>query len=130
MSRRTLAVAGLAVLALAAAILIGRWEAGHHAAKQNRGMRMTLEAVGPLDSPTLYAYRRLGYFDCLIYRRGAIRFALELCVDPQGRLVETIDRRSGEPRISSLREEHDRATIRLDRAEVDRLLRKAGAPDA
>jgi len=41
--------------------------------------------------------------------------------------VEAIDRRSGTPRIASLREDPGAATVRVDRGEVDRLLRAFGA---
>ncbi len=93
-------------------------------------MRRTFEAVGTIDNRTLDAYR-IGVdsrFDCLIYKRGADRLALELCFDGKGRLVEAIDRRSGKPRIASLREDPGASTIRVDRAEVVRLLKRLGAP--
>jgi hypothetical protein len=93
-------------------------------------MRKTLAAVGALDNSTLTAYRIDidSRFDCLIYKRGSNRLALELCFDRKGRLVETIDRRSGSPKISSLREDPAASTIRFDWAEVVRLLKRLGAP--
>jgi hypothetical protein len=94
-------------------------------------MRKTLAAVGALDNSTLTAYRIDidSRFDCLIYKRGSNRLALELCFDRQGRLVETIDRRSGSPKISSLREDPAASTIHVPRAEVVRLLKRLGAPE-
>ena len=83
--------------------------------------------IGPLDSPTLSGFRVLPGLDCLVYRRGRNPFALELCVDPQGRVVETIDRRRYDRTISSLRYDPSASTLRVDRREVDRLLRKMGA---
>ncbi len=118
-------LAGL--VALAVLVLVGRWERGHRADVQNRGMGRVLAAVGPLDQPSLDAFRYLFNFQCLLYKRGTNPFALELCTDAQGRLVETIDRRSGSPRIWSLRDDPIRATIRLDRVEFDRLLNRLGA---
>lgn len=93
-------------------------------------MRRVLALVGPLDNPSLDAYRiDIDFeFDCLLYRRGANRYALELCFDRAGRLAEAIDRRSGKPRISSLREHPEASTIRADRSEVVRLLKRLGAP--
>jgi hypothetical protein len=119
-----------AVAALVALVLIGRWEGRRHARSEMAGMRQTLAAVGPLDNRTLTAYRIDidSRFDCLIYRRGTNRLALELCFDRTGRLVETIDRRSGEPKISSLREDPGASTIRVDWAEVVMLLKRLGAP--
>ena len=91
-------------------------------------MRAVVRAVGSLDSPTLDSYRTgLVPFDCLLYRRGANPYALELCIDEQGRLVEALDRRHG-LRFWSLREEPQRSTIRFRRSEVERLLRKLGVP--
>jgi hypothetical protein len=123
-----LALAALA--ALAVLVIVGRWEGRRHARSELAGMRTTLAAVGPLDNPTLSAYRIDidSRFDCLIYKRGSNRLALELCFDRAGRLVETIDRRSGSPKISSLREEPTASTIRVDWAEVVRLLKRLGAP--
>ncbi len=123
--------AAAAVAILVALIPIGRWEASRHADSELAGMRRVLAAVGPLDQPLLDAYRvNVGTgFDCLLYKRGANRFALELCFDKQGRLIEAIDRRAGgDPRISSLREEPSDSTIRVDRGLVDRLLKRLGAP--
>ncbi|MFN2468597.1 MAG: hypothetical protein ABR521_10775 [Gaiellaceae bacterium] len=121
----------LAFAVLAGVIAVGRWERGRHVREELRGLRQIRQLVGPLDGPTLSAYR-IGValrFDCLLYRRGGNRFALELCFDGRGRLVEAIDRRdSGDPTIASLREEPDASTIVVDRALVDRLLHRLGAP--
>jgi hypothetical protein len=128
--RRLALFALAAVAALVALVLIGRWEGRRHARSEMAGMRQTLAAVGPLDNRTLTAYRIDidSRFDCLIYKRGTNRLALELCFDRTGRLVETIDRRSREPKISSLREDPGASTIRVDWAEVVMLLKRLGAP--
>jgi hypothetical protein len=119
-----------AVATLAVLVFVGRWEGRRHARSELAGMRQTLAAVGPLDNRTLTAYRIDidSRFDCLIYKRGSNRLALELCFDRTGRLVETIDRRSGSPKISSLREDPAASTIQVDWAEVVRLLKRLGAP--
>jgi hypothetical protein len=132
-ARRPRQLALLALAALATLVLlafVGRWEGRGHARSELAGMRKTLAAVGPLDNRTLSAYRIDidSRFDCLIYKRGSNRLALELCFDRTGRLVETIDRRSGAPKISSLREDPAASTIRVDWAEVVRLLKRLGAP--
>jgi hypothetical protein len=130
MTRRTLAaLAGAALVAALVLVGIGRWEAAHRADVQNAGMQRVLDAVGPLDSPSLKAFRFLRSFQCLLYERNGNPVALELCFDETGRLVEAIDRRgSGDPTISSLRDDPGRATIRADRREVDRLLIRTGVP--
>lgn len=120
------ALAGTVVLV--ALIPVGRWERGRRADEEQEGMRSVLAAVGPLDSPSLAGFRVLARFDCLVYRRPGNRFALELCVDDGGRLVEAIDRRSGNPRIWSLRDDPTESKIRLDRRRVDALLVRMGVP--
>jgi hypothetical protein len=128
--RRLVLLAAAAVAVLVALVFVGRWEGDRHARAEIRAMQRTFEAVGRLDNPTLDAYRIDidSRFDCLLYRRGSDRLALELCFDRRGRLVEAIDRRSGKPKIASLREDPGASTIRVDRAEVVRLLKRLGAP--
>ena len=125
--RRRLAVAVAAVVGLAALVVVGRHERSDHAASENRKIARIRSLVGPLDSPSLDAFRLLPQFSCLLYERDGNRLALELCVDARGRVVEAIDRRGRTPRIASLREDPSHASVRVDRAEVDRLLRKLGA---
>jgi hypothetical protein len=129
-TRRAVAtIAASALVVALALVLVGRWEAGRRADEENAGMRRVLAAVGELDSPTLSAFRMLGDFQCLLYGRDGNLVALELCVTPGGRVVEAIDRRgSGDPEIASLRDDPSRSTVRVDRAEVDRLLVRMGVP--
>ena len=123
------AVLLLAAVALAALLVaLGRWERSRRADEQAEGMGRVLAAVGPLDSDSLSAFRYLKNFQCLLYRREVNQVALELCFDVEGRVIEAIDRRSGDPRIWSLRDDPERSTIRVDRAEVDRLLMRMGVP--
>jgi hypothetical protein len=129
-SRRRLLGAALAVvLGLLLLIPVGRWERGRRADEEMRGMRTVIAAVGDLDSPTLRGFRVLASFDCLIYERLRNDFALELCVDDSGRVVEAIDRRGdGDPRIWSLRDDPKSSELRLDRVVVNRLLLRMGVP--
>jgi hypothetical protein len=116
-------LAAVALVAAAAVLVgIGRWERGRHADRQNDGIERVRKAVGTLDSPTLKGFRFLADFQCLVYSRGRDELALELCVDRSGRVVEAIDRRSGEPRFWSLREDPTEASVQVDRAEVERLI--------
>ncbi|HZT15346.1 MAG TPA: hypothetical protein VFA19_05310 [Gaiellaceae bacterium] len=127
-SARRVALAALAIAVLAAVLVaVGRWEKGREVRREVNGFHVVQRLIGPLDSPTLSGYRVLPGFDCLTYRRGANPFALELCVDRGGRVVEAIDRRTFDRRIWSLQFEPAASTDRVDRAEVDRLLRKMGA---
>jgi hypothetical protein len=127
---RRFAVVVAALAALVALVLVGRWEGRRHARAEVAAMRRTFDAVGPLDSRSLDAFRiDVDFkFDCLIYRRGANRYALELCFDRSGRLAEAIDRRHTKQRIASLREDPTASTIRVPRSEVVTLLKRLGAP--
>jgi hypothetical protein len=124
--RKVLAAVGIVAIATLF-VGIGRWEGRREADREMRGFRIVERLVGPLGSPTLSGFRVFPEFDCLTYRRGRNVFALELCVDPTGRVVEAIDRRSYNRRIWSLRFDPSASTVRVDRGEVDRLLRRMGA---
>ena len=128
MNRRLVAalVIGVALLLL---IPLGRWERERRADDEMRGMRTVVAAVGELDSPSLHGFRVLAGFDCLIYERPRNDFALELCVDDEGRVVEAIDRRgAGDPKIWSLRDDPSSSDLRVDRVAVNRLLLRMGVP--
>jgi len=133
-SRPSLAAVSLVGAALAAVVVglvfLGRWEGRRHERAEIAGMRRVFELVGPLDNRSLSAYRiDIDFeFDCLIYRRGPNRYALELCFDRSGRLAEAIDRRRSKEVIASLREDPGASTIRVSRALVVKLLKRLGAP--
>jgi hypothetical protein len=126
-SRRHTVWAVTAIAAALVLVLVGRLERSHHAHVQNARIAKIVAAVGPLTSPTLDAYRMRPAFDCLIYKRGRNPYALELCVDRGGHVVEAIDRRHGEPWVGSVREERSLATNQVSRATVDRMLKKMHA---
>jgi hypothetical protein len=116
------------VVAVAVSVAaVGRWERRRYVDQQLRGLARVERLVGPLDQRSLVGYRVLPLFDCLVYRRGANLLALELCVDRAGRLVEAADRLGRTRRYFSLRADPSDSAIRVDRTEVDRLLRRMGA---
>ena len=125
-SRRALA-AGAVIVVAAALVLVGRWQARSDVSAQLRGIETVRRLVGPLDSPSLSGFRVLPQFDCLTYRRGGNPFALELCVDGEGRVVEAIDRRTVHRRFWSVTYEPSQAATRVDPAVVRRLLNKMRA---
>lgn len=130
-TRLRVAFAAAAALALVGGLVaVGRWEAGRHARDENERIARIRALIGPLDRPKPDAFRvNVGSgFDCLLWKRHGNPYALELCFTKDGRIVEAIDRRSGEPRIASLREDPGRATTRIDPEQARRLLRGLGAP--
>jgi hypothetical protein len=134
MNRRWVAGTAIAVLVLLALIPLGRWEARRHARNEVAGIRRVLAAIGPVDQPSLDAYRlnvaagaKPG-FNCLAYRRGNNPFALEFCFTQQGRVIEGYDRRGTSPRIWSIREDPGRSPIVMDVAKLDALLKRLQQP--
>jgi len=124
---RVLVLVGIVVAAFVVLAALGRWEKHRWVQAQVRGQERVVRLVGPLDQRSLVGFRALAQFDCLVYRRGAELLALELCVDRRGKLIEAIDRRGGARRYYDLESDPGAATIGVNRAEVDRLLRKMGA---
>ena len=122
MSRAVAVGAAVVLLVAVALVAVGRWERNRHADRENAGIDRVRAAVGELNGPTLEGFRFLGEFQCLIYGRDGRTFALELCVDWDGHVVEGIDRRGDEVEIWSLREDPDRARVRVDRREFERVL--------
>lgn len=122
-----LATGGAVVAALLVTALVERSHRGRH---ESQAMSRLVAQVGALDAPQLDSYRYLSPgLQCLLYRRGRNPFALELCVDARGRVVETIDRRTApKPRIHSLRDDPARSTVHVDRAVATRLLHSFGIP--
>ena len=127
-ARRAGVIAIVAIVVAAVLVAVGRWERSHRAREQNAGIRHVLAEIGPLDNPTLHNFRFLESFQCLLYTRGRDPFALELCANADGRVVEAIDRRYNPPKIWSLRDDPSRATVRIDRREFDKLLVELGVP--
>lgn len=111
-------VAAIVLVAALALVAVARWERSRHADDANDGIQHVYAAVGSLDSPELEGFRMLEAFQCLIYGR----FALELCVDWDGRVVEAFDRRGDETRIWSLREDPELARVHVDRRRFERLI--------
>lgn len=84
-------------------------------------MRNVYEAAGgAIAANSLSGYRE-AELDCLFYESGRHPFALQLCFDEEGRLVETVDRRGGAVQYVSLAPAD--AETRVDPADLDRLLR-------
>lgn len=121
MTRRRTAAALAALVAAIALVALGRFERDDHADEQNAGIERVRETVGELDAPSLEGFRMLQDFQCLIYGSGGRTFALELCADREGRVVEAIDRRDG-VRIWSLREDPELARVRVERARFEEVI--------
>jgi hypothetical protein len=104
-----LAVVAVAVLALA---VLGRHERAAANSQEERGIRATAALAAGL-KPS--AYRLTTFADCLLYPQQRDPYALELCFDRHGRLIETIDRRTRRrTRIASVRYHPSLSPVRRD----------------
>jgi len=113
---RRAVVLGSAAVLLAGllAIAVGRWERGRYVRKENAEMQALYTTVGSsFRARSLSAYRP-GPPDCLWYAAGETPYAISLCFDRRGRLVEAADRRSGSPVFWSLQPMPAAASIRID----------------
>ena len=123
-----LAGIGLVVLAVAL-VLVGRWEESRSARDEMRQMRVVLNAVGDLTRrrPTGY---RVGPPDCLAYATPKNLYGLQICFDRSGRVIETVDRRSIQPKYASLAYDPSLSTIRVSRSLVDELFALKRVPSS
>lgn len=126
MIRPRMAFAVILGVALASVglVLLGRWEEHHSARVENAGMEKVLRAVGPLKSAQPTGFR-ISNPSCLAYSVPQNRYGLQLCFDPVGRLVETVDRRGAQPVYASLNYQPSLSTIRFPASFIARLLARA-----
>jgi hypothetical protein len=117
------------VCAAGAAVLVaaGRVERTSAASSQMNGMKHVLALVGPRWATTASAYRLAPVFDCLLYRVGPDPYALELCFDESGRIIQAFDRRGNGSKLWSLRYDPSESTLREDPKTVLRAFVAVGA---
>jgi hypothetical protein len=127
---RGLTVFSAIAVAFAALVVVGRWQASHEIDGERRGMQRIFEVAAARRIPD--AWRITTTFRCLLYRGGSNAFAYELCFDTSGRLVEALDRTGRDLVVYTLRSEPSKASIRVDSAALDAVLRemKAYGPGA
>jgi hypothetical protein len=112
-NRRLGLVAAGAVVAALVMVVAGRWEGRREARLENARIQETMKIIGSDLSRHLTAYRPTPSFTCLVYGRSDRPFEYEICLDPQGRVIEALDRSLG-LRIGSLRYEPSLATHRIE----------------
>jgi hypothetical protein len=129
---RRLALGGAVLLvALPVLGLVGRWEGHRQLDGQVDGIERVRAAVGPVDSASLTSFRGPPGLDCLDYRAGTRRLALELCFDASFRVVQASDRRGVEQHVYSVKLDPSARVPVLPAVPTDRALaeerRKAAA---
>jgi hypothetical protein len=89
------------VVAAACVVAVGFWETRHFERSEGGHMRDLWTQVAGLQPS---GYRIAAPFDCLDYRMAKNPFAIEVCFDARGRLIEAVDRRDlSDTRLWSLR---------------------------
>jgi hypothetical protein len=124
-ARRAVLVLAGAVVAVLALAVLGRHERAKANSHEEDGIRATA-ALTAGRKPS--AYRLTAFADCLLYPVHGDPYALELCFDRRGRLIEAIDRRTrSHTRISSVRYHPSLSPIRDDPQSLFRQLKAARA---
>ena len=117
-------VAAAVLVAAAALVVVGRWERDRRASEENAGMRTVVAAVGPLDSPSLRGFRyprELPVPPLPARRASGTRSSSASTPTAASSRRSTAARASrGSGACATIRR---RRATRLDRREVDRLLR-------
>lgn len=120
---RALGLAAAVLVVAIVVVIVGRYERNSERRKNLDGIAAVRTLVGArIDQPV--DYRTPPGLSCLIYRLGARAYALELCSDPRGRVVEAVDRRGSLPRFYSVTSEPDRATLTMPPQKVQRLIKE------
>ncbi|HUP32567.1 MAG TPA: hypothetical protein VM184_05990 [Gaiellaceae bacterium] len=122
MRRRVAAFALAAVVLAVALVAIGRLEQRRGLERHQHELLAVFAASGGrIDSRTVSAFRP-GPPRCLFYAAGEEPYALQLCFDEEGRLVESADRRrAGRPSYATVARTPERAPVRVSPAELNAL---------
>jgi hypothetical protein len=123
-SGRNLLVLVALVLLAGALVAIGRFERRHSTATALDGIDRMRALV---DTSRPDAYRLTPTLACLLYGSNGHLFALELCYDLNGGLVEAIDRRGREPKFWDVTYEPDAARSRVSPERLAATLRGMNA---
>ena len=127
--RAQLVVAAAFVLLLVVAVPLGRHERSRGYGVELGRIQAVRDLIGSkLDAPTLTAYRLAPASACLLYRSGPNYYALKLCFDPEGRLVESEDARRGYPVFGSVVFRPELARLRVPRGEIRAILLAHAVP--
>jgi hypothetical protein len=125
-TRRAVSV-GLAIALVVGGglVVIGRQERSNEQAYMLDGIADVRAAVGPrLARPGPNNYRLEPGLSCLLYAANGRSYALELCDDAAGRIVQAVDRRGKFASFYSVAVDPQVARIRVDPALFPSLIEK------
>lgn len=125
-TRRSTTVAVAVVIVAIGVVLVGRYERARERRKQLDGIALVRALVGSrIAKPDNYRVSTNLY--CLLYSARGRVFALELCSDQYGRIVEAVDRRGTLPVFYSVTDEPGVANEHIDLRLVSREITKIQA---
>ena len=112
--RRALAWVAVVCVVAAGMVLLGRHERSTEQSYMLDRIANVRAAIGPSltrPGPNNYVYD--GALGCLLYADGGRSYALELCADPSGRIVEAWDRRGATTSVYSVAPDPGAARLRV-----------------
>lgn len=127
MNRRWVFIAATASALAALIVVVGRHEHASELRRNLEGIALVRSLVGNRIGKAVN-YRVSSNLYCLLYSARRRVFALELCSDRHGRIVEAVDRRGTLPSFYSIAAEPRAANERIDLRLVSRLIAKLSAP--
>jgi hypothetical protein len=123
MKRAVVVACGLVLCV--AFVVVGRWEKHRFERSEGAHMRVLWNLVSH-ERPA--AYRLAAPLDCLDYSRHKDPFAVEVCFDSGGRLVDVIDRRGeGDSKRWSLRFDAGAAPVTVPPSRLIKTFHEVGA---
>jgi hypothetical protein len=114
----------LGLIAAACMVAVGRWETRHFEHSETRRMDALYQAQEGR-RPT--SYRLAAPIDCLGYAHRRDPFAVELCFDAMGRLVEAVDRRGQSSKLWSVTFVPSAAPVTVPPSRLLQLFHQMGA---
>jgi hypothetical protein len=114
----------LGVIAAACLVAVGRWETHHFEHSETRRIEALWQAQEGR-RPT--SYRLAAPIDCLGYPHGRDPFAVELCFDAMGRLVEAVDRSGQSSKLWSVTFVPSAAPVTVPPSRLLQLFHRMGA---
>jgi hypothetical protein len=124
-TRRLVMVVAVAVAAVAV-VAVGQYGRRHEQAATERGIERVRAAIGSLGrpGPSDYTLANPGR-SCLLWAVNGRIYALQLCIDAQGRVIEAVDRRGWTAKFYSFTDEPSAAKLRISPKLFDALLARA-----
>jgi hypothetical protein len=128
LTRRMLLTGIAIVVAALVLIAVGRFERHQEQASVNRHIEEVRAAIRPsLTRPGPDSYLYSPGRSCVLYGAAGRSYGLELCVDPEGRVIEAVDRRGATSHFYSLVDEPRAAQLHISPILINSLINRVKA---